>query len=163
MTEPRVLVVSWWCLLGGLSCQAGESGAPPATTSRTPTATAETGAGFSLDIRSTRECAPEAHTTLAPDEYLLGVEVEVEARSEGVPQNYYYGTLIGGDGQSYRAGFAGCEPRLSGKPLLRGQRAKGYVNFRLPRSAKDLTLEYDPPTLGSDKRRGPKVQRKLGR
>ena len=116
-----------------------------------------------LDVRSLKECAPQPFTTLRPDEYLLGVEVEVKALARGVPQNYYYASVVSQDGASYRAGFAGCEPRLVGKPLAPGERATGYANFRLPRSAKDLTLQYDPPEPGSPKARGPKAQRKLGR
>jgi hypothetical protein len=116
-----------------------------------------------LDIRSMRDCEPEAHTTLGPQEYLLGVEIMVTALTSQVPGNYYYASLRDSEGNTFKAGLVGCEPRLLSSPLAQGQTATGYANFRLPRSAKNLTLEYDPPLTNSDKTRGPSVSRKLGR
>ena len=103
------------------------------------------------------------HSMLDADEYLLGVQVEITAKTEQVPRNYYYGKLVDSQGNEHRAGFAGCQPKLSGKPLRSGETATGYINFRLPRRAQGLTLEYAPRIGNSEKARGVAVARELGR
>ena len=151
------------CLWGALTCvgagcntQGSEAPAPPASEH------ADT-ANFELDVLTVRDCEPEPHLELAPDESLLGVRVEVEAKVDDVPQNYYYGQLLDSEGRVYSAGFDGCEPRLSGRPLKKGQKGTGFINFRLPRRARGTTLEYAPRIANSEKARGAKVSRALGR
>ena len=156
-TWPALLLVC-------VACQHEPKQAGPAGPGDTAAAEpSQPRARVELDVRSLRECEPEAYTTLRPDEYLLGVEIELLARAAGVPNNYYYASVRDQDNTVFHAGFAGCEPRLIGKPLGPGERAKGYANFRLPRNAKQLTLQYDPPEVGSPKARGSKISRKLGR
>lgn len=141
----------------------------PPTAGTSPSATSAASAPptdnapFALDVVNVKDCAPEAHTTLSPDEYLLGVEVKVQAKQPQVPRNYYYGSLIDGDGVRTPSGFAGCSPRLAGAPLEAGATAVGFINFRVTRDARDLKLEYAPRLADSEKARGPRVLRALGR
>src|SRR5690606_22103612 len=98
-------------------------------------------ANFGLDVLAVRDCEPEPHVKLEPDELLLGVRVEIEAKLDGVPQNYYYAQLLDSEDRVYSASFDGCEPRLAGRPLKRGETARGFINFRIPRRAHGMTLE----------------------
>lgn len=118
---------------------------------------------FDLDVLAVRDCEPEPHLNLGPDEYLLGVRVEIEAKVDDVPQNYYYGQLLDSEGRAYSASYDGCEPRLAGRPLKKGQVASGFINFQIPRRAHGTTLEYAPRVANSEKARGAKVSRAVGR
>ncbi len=109
------------------------------------------------------ECAPPAYEQLGSDEYLLGVRVEITAKTADVPRNFYYGRLLDSEHNAYSVSFAGCEPRLTGKPLEPGESARGFINFKLPKKSSQLTLEYAPRIGNSEKARGPKLTKQLGR
>lgn len=118
---------------------------------------------FTLDVIAERTCPAEPYSSLSNDEVLLGVNVKLRALTDQVPQNYYYGRIVDADGKRHDAGFAGCEPRLSGPPLLAGQTATGYINFRLPREAAGLTLEYSPRVGNRTQAAAPRVTKTLAR
>lgn len=110
-----------------------------------------------------RDCEAPKYAPLENDEMLIGVKVKLRALSAQTPQNYYYASLVDSDGQRYPASFSGCSPRLTGDPLAAGATATGFVNFRLPREAHGLVLEYAPRIGNSVKPRGTILARDLGR
>jgi hypothetical protein len=151
-------------LCGAFTWFAAACNEPDISEASAPSASAETDApNFELDVLAVRDCEPEPHLKLGPDEYLLGVRVEIEAKVDDVPQNYYYGRLLDSEDRAYVASFDGCQPRLAGRPLKKGQVATGFINFRIPRRAHGMTLEYAPRVANSEKARGAKASRAVGR
>ena len=118
---------------------------------------------FELDVVAVRDCEAPKYAPLENDEMLIGVKVKLRALSAQTPQNYYYASLVDSDEQRYPASFSGCSPRLTGDPLVAGATATGFVNFRLPREAHGLVLEYAPRIGNTNKPRGTVLARDLGR
>lgn len=139
----------------------GKSSAPQ--TSGSVTSSPSSAGEFDLDVIAVRTCPPDPNSSLADDEVLLGVNVRLRAMADQVPQNYYYGRIVDREGQRHDAGFAGCEPRLSGPPLLSGQSGAGFINFRLPRDASGLTLEYSPRIGNRAQAAAPSITKTLAR
>ena len=87
---------------------------------------------YSLSILEVTPCpaSPEVDTGRVR---LVGVKVRIVGHHpRGVPANYFYASLLTTDQNRYLADYAGCSPRLSGKPLAPGEAAEGYLNFPVP-------------------------------
>lgn len=156
---PRPCLALW--LLAALALGCKEQPAPTK-----PSTSAEVSAGdrpFELDVVAVRDCETPRHAPLENDEMLLGVKVKLRARRDQTPQNYFYASLVDSEGRRYAPSFSGCTPRLVGEPLAATQTATGFVNFRLPRDARGLTLEYAPRIGHTNKARGTLLARDLGR
>lgn len=139
---------------------------PPLPGKPNEAASAQTGAAeraFELDVVAVRDCEAPAHAPLENDQMLIGVSVKLRALRDQVPQNYFYASLVDSERQRYRASFAGCSPRLVGDPLRQGTTTTGFINFRVPRDAHGLTLEYAPRIGNTEKARGSVATRDLGR
>lgn len=118
---------------------------------------------FELDVVAVRDCEAPKYAPLENDEVLIGVKLRLRALSAQTPQNYYYASIVDADERRYPASFAGCSPRLAGDPLAAGATATGFVNFRLPREARGLVLEYAPRIGNTNKPRDTVLARDLGR
>jgi len=84
----------------------------------------------------------------------LGVKVRVTGRyPDRVPANYFYASLLARDGARYLPTTKGCQPLLSGPPLLPGESREGYANFPILAQKSAERLAYAPNlerTSGSD-------------
>lgn len=145
------------------ACHEPATSTAPIASSSTASSPTTSTTEFDLDVIGVRTCPPDPYSSLADDEVLLGVNVKIHAMTDQVPQNYYYGRIVDKDGVRHDAGFAGCDPRLSGPPLLSGQTGTGFINFRLPRDASGLTLEYSPRIGNQAQAAAPKVTKTLER
>jgi hypothetical protein len=77
------------------------------------------------------------------------VQVELEPTGDvQVPANPYYARLVDGLGNVYEATLGGCGVSLGPTLPERGQTARGWVVFELPRSARDFTFTYAPELVG---------------
>jgi len=114
-------------------------------------------------VVAVRDCEAPKYAPLENDEVLIGVKLKLRALSAQTPQNYYYASIVDSDQRRYPASFTGCTPRLTGDPLAAGATATGFVNFRLPREARGLVLEYAPRIGNTNKPRASVVARDLGR
>lgn len=80
----------------------------------------------------------------------LGIQVELEPTGEvQVPANPYYARLVDGLGNVYDATLGGCGSPLAPTLPARGQTARGWVVFEVPRGARDFTLTYAPKLVGA--------------
>jgi hypothetical protein len=138
----------------------------PPTSEQTPSrevaiSSAETDP-FSVSVVKTAECRAPLGIELSPGQRYLGVEIEVEATGKArVPANFFYARLYGDD-WDIAPDFGGCEPQLGGSPLSRGERRRGYVNFHVPKDARNPKLSYEPRIERADTvTRGSKIT--LGR
>jgi hypothetical protein len=158
---PHLCLASALTCVLTLACQD-----PPRPGTPSEPASASAGVGdlpFELDVVAVRDCEAPLYAALENEQMLLGVNVKLRALGDQVPQNYFYGSLVDSERQRYRASFAGCGPRLVGDPLRRGMTATGFINFRVPRDAHGLTLEYAPRIGNTEKARGNVRARDLGR
>lgn len=156
---PRVCCAL--ALLGGLlpCCQE-----PSASPGSAPSAQAGgNDRPFELDVVAVRDCEPAPYARLGNDEMLLGVKVKLRALLDQTPQNYFYASIIDSERRRYQPSFDGCSPRLVGEPLAAGATATGFVNFVLPRDARELSFEYAPRIGNTNKARGTVLARDLGR
>ena len=151
---------------GKADASAPEASAAGASEAAKPSAAASAERGdraFELDVLAVRECEAPKYAPLENDEVLIGVKLKLRALSAQTPQNYYYASIVDSDQRRYAASFTGCSPRLAGDPLAAGATATGFVNFRLPREARGLVLEYAPRIGNTNKPRDAVLARDLGR
>ncbi|HEY3235961.1 MAG TPA: hypothetical protein VGJ84_14685 [Polyangiaceae bacterium] len=100
---------------------------------------------FALRLLGTHACDASGYQRLAPEDSLLGVLVELEARSDqAVPANPFYARLKDSEQRAYGPELGGCTPLLYHPPLSRGETAQGFFNFMVPRAATRLRLLYAP-------------------
>lgn len=105
----------------------------------------DTSAPYELTILERRSCELPSRPG-APERSALGIRVRLISRSElGVAANYYYASVLAGDGSRYLAELPGCSPVLSGAPLRSGESAEGFLNFPLPPDRSPAQLVYLPP------------------
>jgi hypothetical protein len=89
-------------------------------------------------------CPTPPHLKLSASEWVWGAEIELEATSdERVPVNSFYARITF-EGEPREAIVGGCTPELRFAPLHKGEKARGFANFVLPRSAAKLRLGYSP-------------------
>jgi Domain of unknown function (DUF4352) len=159
ISRPLGLIVA----LGWFGCQGNGSsrferapasaGAATAATPDSPTNVGQTGARirtthYVMQVSTPDDCSPAARGLAGSQR--LGVQVEIEPTGEvQVPANPYYARLIDGLGNVYEATLGGCGGPLAPTLPERGQIARGWVVFEVPRSARDFTLTYAPELVGA--------------
>lgn len=105
---------------------------------------------YAMTVLSVESCVVEPHFRPAKGHIKLGVQVELEGRSERqVPANPFVATLLDSEQQGYQVDIAGCTPTLRARQLSRGQKAKGYISFEVPDAARGLVMSYAPFVVGA--------------
>jgi hypothetical protein len=140
-----------------LSCQRSDPRQGGVATLSEPAAPGEARAGTSIrtayyQIRSSapQDCSHDERDAPATGARRVGVEIWLEPTgSLQVPANPYYAKLVDGDGNVYEATLGGCGPPLAPTLPSRGQPARGWIVFDVPRSARGLTLTYTPELVGA--------------
>lgn len=125
------------------------AGSVAASGCRTETASGEADSrekqlGFSVSVLQVKSCeSADSHASQNRPE--LGVELDLTNLSEEpLPANFYYARLLDEKEREIRPHFGGCRPRLAHSPLSQGQRARGWVSFRVPDDATGLRIVYAP-------------------
>ena len=109
---------------------------------------------YRMTVLGTRPCKVEPHFAPRQGNMKLGVEVEIEGRTEReVPVSAFYSTLSDDAGNMYRPTLAGCAPALPAERVREGESVKGFITFELPDAARGLRLSYEPFVLGSGEQR----------
>lgn len=117
----------------------------------TPNGAART-AHYVLGVLGTRDCTAAGAAAPADGTRRIGVELLLEPTSElQVPANPYYARLLDEHQLVYEATLGGCGPPLSPNLPRRGQVARGYVVFDVPRASRNFTLLYMPELVGAAK------------
>lgn len=132
--------LDWWHLAASLLAFVSACSPTPKPVTRAKT--------FELQVLAQEKC-PLPSKPGAPERAALGLKVRLTALvPEGVAANYFYASLLSGDGSRYLAELPGCVPALSGVPLLAGETREGYLNIPLPVNKVARTLVYAPPVGG---------------
>jgi hypothetical protein len=104
---------------------------------------------YSMSVESIKDCPMDPPFAPKRGNAKVGLEVSLQGSSvREVPVNVFYATLYDARGDSYSATLAGCEPALPSLRLVRGQSARGFVTFEIPKSADKLELRYAPLVIG---------------
>lgn len=104
---------------------------------------------YTMRVSEVTECAVEAPFQPKQGYKKLGVEVVIEGATETeVPVNPFYATLRDASGETYRATLAGCKPPLEAVRVTQDRRARGFINFDVRRTARGLSLAYEPIIIG---------------
>jgi hypothetical protein len=128
-----------------------DAAAEPASSTGSPSGTAQT-AHYVLRVLGMQDCTVPAAAAPADGTRRLGVELVLEPTSElQVPANPYYARLLDEHQLVYEATLGGCGTPLSPTLPRRGQVARGYVVFDVPRSSRNFTLLYMPELVGAAK------------
>ncbi len=104
---------------------------------------------YRMRVVAVRECEVESYFAPREGHLKLGVEVELSGASDkDVPSNPLHASLVDSEGQRYEATLAGCRPSLSPLRIKRGESARGFITFELPKTATGLVLRYEPFIVG---------------
>lgn len=104
---------------------------------------------YTMSVESVQPCAVERPFRPEPGIDKLGVEVVIEGKSEReVPVNPFYATLRDGTDETYSSTLAGCRPVLEAVRVTRGDKARGFITFDVPKSARKLEMTYNPVVIG---------------
>ena len=171
-TRPSTLtVLACAALVGGslLACKKKKTAATTAsatTASAVPTATApkvtnkiykvgDTGSAldFKLTVSNVKQCKNKYYFSKPKKGNMwIGVEVLVESSSDkpffANPGN---AKIIDGDGIAYNPSYQStkdCDPTLKGTQLAKGEKAKGWIVFEIPKKSSGLKLSYNPSLFG---------------
>jgi hypothetical protein len=102
-----------------------------------------------MSVESIKDCPMDPPFAPKRGAAKVGLEVSLQGSSDReVPVNVFYATLYDARGDSYSATLAGCEPALPSLRLTRGQSARGFVTFEIPKNADKLELRYAPLVIG---------------
>jgi hypothetical protein len=98
------------------------------------------------------ECSPPRPALGSAATRRLGIELSIEPTSDvQVPADPYYARLVDAERNVYEATLGGCGPPLAPTLPARGQTARGWIVFELPRTARATTLLYAPELVGASK------------
>lgn len=98
------------------------------------------------------DCSPPDRALGSAATRRIGVELEIEPTGDlQVPANPYYARLVDAEHNVYEATLGGCGTELAPTLPARGQTARGWVVFELPRTARAVSLVYAPELLGASK------------
>jgi hypothetical protein len=148
----RLLALSLFCC-GCRSPGGGEQTPPAELGAGSPRAGATIRTDYYL-IRASlpEECAPPDRSTRSAATRRVGIHITLEPSSDAqVPANPYYARLVDAEGNVYEATLGGCGNAPAPALPARGQAARGWVVFELPRAARPVTLLYTPEILGASK------------
>lgn len=170
-TRPSTLTVLACAALVAGSLLACKKKKPAATTATTASAAAPTASvkkvapkiykvgdtGSALDYKLTvsnvKECKNKYYFSKPKKGNMwIGVEVLVESNSDkpffANPGN---AKIIDGDGIAYNPSYQStknCDPTLKGTQLAKGEKAKGWIVFEIPKKSTGLKLSYNPSLFG---------------
>jgi len=109
---------------------------------------------YRMTVLGTKPCKVEIHFSPSAGNVKLGVEVEIEGRTEReVPVSAFYASLSDDAGNMYRPTLAGCAPALPADRVREGETIKGFITFELPDAARGLRLSYEPFVVGAGQQR----------
>ncbi len=174
-TRPSTLsVVACAALVAGslLACKKKSSTTTTTTstaaaTTAAPTATApkvsnkiykvgDTGTAidYKITVSNVKECKNKYYFSKPKKGNMwMGVEVLVESASDkpffANPGN---AKIIDGDGIAHNPSYQStkdCDPTLKGTQLAKGEKAKGWIVFEIPKDASNLKLSYNPSLFGA--------------
>ncbi len=98
------------------------------------------------------ECSAPRAASRSTATRRLGIELAIEPTSDvQVPADPYYARLVDAERNVYEATLGGCGAALAPTLPARGQTARGWIVFELPRTARPVTLLYAPELVGADK------------
>jgi hypothetical protein len=145
-------------VLGPVRSRAGADPAPVVGSPGAEPVYAVGAPGDARDYRMTvlgkRPCKVEPHFSPRAGNMKLGVEVEIEGRTEReVPVSAFYALLSDDAGNLYRPTLAGCSPALPAERVREGESIKGFITFELPDQARGLKLSYEPFVVGAGQQR----------
>lgn len=128
--------------------------APPAAATKTfNVGDTATQIDYKLKVANVKECKAnyyEKRKLKTNDQLLLGVEVEISSISDKTfHANSFNFKIVDSEGTVHKANtFMGkCEPRLSTTSLNKGEKAKGWVTFPVPKKGTGLKLSYQPTII----------------
>lgn len=102
-------------------------------------------AHYTLRVIGVESCRTSGATSPADTTRRVGVNVSIEPTAEvQVPANPYYARLLDEHHQVHEATLGGCGAPLAPPLPQRGQAARGYIVFDVPRASRQLTLLYAP-------------------
>jgi hypothetical protein len=131
-------------LVFALACERAEHAGSPAAAASARERVA-TSAHYVLRVLRVETCRTSGAAAPADSTRRIGVELSLEPTSDlQVPANPYYARLIDEQRQVHEATLGGCGAPLSPSLPRRGQPARGYVVFDVPRTSGQLTLTYAP-------------------
>jgi len=153
-----------------LACKkkkAPAAAATPAATTVAPTATApkvthkvykvgDTGSAldFKLTVSNVKQCKNKYYFSKPKKGNIwIGVELLVESSADkpffANPGN---AKITDGEGIAYNPSYRStkdCDPTLKGTQLAKGEKAKGWVVFEIPKASSGLKLSYNPSRFGA--------------
>lgn len=132
--------------------EGGTAGAAPESTQpeRARAGSLIRSAHYQLRASTLQECSPPARGGAVGATRRVGVEIWLEPTGTvQVPANPYYARLVDGQGDAYEATLGGCGTPLAPTLPVRGQPAKGWIVFDVPRAARAFTLVYAPELVGA--------------
>ncbi len=105
---------------------------------------------YAMSVDSIDDCSVEPPFAPKPDDVKLGVDVVIAGTTANeVPANPFYALLYDEAGGTYESTLAGCEPGLVPRQVTRGEDARGFITFEVPKTAHALTMRYAPLIIGA--------------
>jgi len=104
--------------------------------------------GIAITLNEYRDSIPgnKSYQPKAGNRY-VGVDVTIENRgSQAQSFNEYYGTVRDTEGHQFNTGFGNVAPgpALNSGKNSPGDKARGWITFEIPNSAKVATFRYEP-------------------
>lgn len=104
---------------------------------------------YRMKLVSVKECRSKQYYHPRKGNMWLGVEVKLESTSDHeLRVSPFYATLHDSQHHIYTPTFGGCRPALDSLRMKKGDKARGWITFELPRSATGIRLVYDPFVVG---------------
>ena len=105
---------------------------------------------YAMSVDSIDDCSVEPPFAPKPDDVQLGGDVVIAGTTANeVPANPFYALLYDEAGGTYESTLAGCEPGLVPRQVTRGEDARGFITFEVPKTAHALTMRYAPLIIGA--------------
>lgn len=104
---------------------------------------------FKLTLDNVKECKPNPYYRPEKDHIWLGVELAFEGNSDKqvMPLTIYM-KVLDKEGTVMKQQYIGskaCEPRFNSSAALgKGEKAKGWLMFEVPKTASGLKFQYSP-------------------
>lgn len=142
--RTRAAVLATFVTSGLLASTGCERGKPQAE-QPAPLDRGAAAAHYTLHVLGVERCRTSAGASPADTSRRVGVNVRIEPTTDvQVPANPYYARLLDEHQQVHEPSLGGCGEPLSPALPQRGQPARGFVVFDVPRASRQLTLLYAP-------------------
>ncbi|HMR77217.1 MAG TPA: DUF4352 domain-containing protein [Polyangiaceae bacterium] len=107
---------------------------------------------YAMVIDNVKECKVKYYFRAKKGNIKLGIETTIEGTADkDVAVNPFYAKITDSEGYSYTSTFGGCTPDLKSVRVGKGEKAKGWITFEVPKNATGLKLSYNPIIIGSGK------------